>query len=249
MKAEAGPFRTALLALCFGVALAGCDRQSPQQADAPATTPPASTAGAPAEVVPEPGTVGETEPTPGAASASAAGTTEDSALAAKVRSALQADAGVSSSSIVVEARQGEVLLSGFVRDQDQIDKVIRVAESVEGVQKVANRINVNATAGTPGYPPGASTGGGQDSGESGGSGSGTSSSSEAGDSIITTKVKSALLADPGVRGSDIVVETREGEVLLSGFVHDSAQIDKAVQLAKGVEGVKKVTNKMTVKKS
>ena len=68
------------------------------------------------------------------------------------------------------------------------------------------------------------------------------------DSIVTTKVKTALLADDQVKGTDIVVETKKGEVLLSGFVRDQAQIDKAVKVAQGVEGVKKVTNKMTVKK-
>lgn len=57
-----------------------------------------------------------------------------------------------------------------------------------------------------------------------------------------------MLADEQVKGTDIVVETKKGEVLLSGFVRDQAQIDKAVKVAQGVEGVKKVTNKMTVKK-
>ena len=67
------------------------------------------------------------------------------------------------------------------------------------------------------------------------------------DSAITTKVKSALLADPDVKGLDIQVETNKGEVQLSGFVDSQAQIDRAISIARGVEGVNNVQNKMTLK--
>jgi len=84
-----------------------------------------------------------------------------------------------------------------------------------------------------------------------GSSSVSSAASSAGvvidDSIITTKVKSALLADPDIKGMDIVVETKKGEVLLSGFVKSQTQIDKALQVAGRIEGVKKVDNKMALK--
>lgn len=62
------------------------------------------------------------------------------------------------------------------------------------------------------------------------------------DSGITTKVKSALLAEKDVNSFDIKVKTFEGVVQLSGFVDSQWQIDKAVQVASGVNGVKKVTN-------
>lgn len=68
------------------------------------------------------------------------------------------------------------------------------------------------------------------------------------DSVITTKVKSTLLADASVKGMDAKVETHQGVVQLSGFVDNQAQLDRAVQIARGVEGVKDVENKMTVKK-
>ncbi len=68
------------------------------------------------------------------------------------------------------------------------------------------------------------------------------------DSVITTKVKSALLADASVKGMDPKVETHQGVVQLSGFVDSQAQLDRAVQIARGVQGVKDVENKMTVKK-
>lgn len=68
------------------------------------------------------------------------------------------------------------------------------------------------------------------------------------DTVITTKVKTALLADDAVKGMDISVTTAMGEVQLSGVVDNQMQIDKAVEVAKAVEGVQRVQNGMTVKK-
>lgn len=79
------------------------------------------------------------------------------------------------------------------------------------------------------------------------SGAGSSAGTVIDDSIITTRVKTALLADDKVKGTDINVETEQGEVMLSGFVESKPQMDEAVKIAQSVEGVKEVTNKMTVK--
>lgn len=68
------------------------------------------------------------------------------------------------------------------------------------------------------------------------------------DTVITTKVKTALLADDTVKGMDISVNTIMGEVQLTGVVDNQMQIDKAVEVAKAVEGVQRVQNGMTLKK-
>ena len=68
------------------------------------------------------------------------------------------------------------------------------------------------------------------------------------DAAVTGKVKAALLADADVKGTDINVETNKGDVMLSGFVESQAQIDKAATLAKTIEGVKQVSNKLEIKK-
>jgi osmotically-inducible protein OsmY len=67
------------------------------------------------------------------------------------------------------------------------------------------------------------------------------------DSFITTKVKAAMLAEPGLKSAEINVETFKGVVQLSGFVSSSADIAGAVRVAKGVEGVSSVKNDMRVK--
>ena len=67
------------------------------------------------------------------------------------------------------------------------------------------------------------------------------------DSVITAKVKSAILGDSTLKVNEINVETFKGVVQLSGFVQSQADIDKAVQVARGVAGVKSVKNDMRIK--
>ena len=67
------------------------------------------------------------------------------------------------------------------------------------------------------------------------------------DSVITTKVKAAILGEPGLKSSEINVETFKGAVQLSGFVNSRADIDKAVKLARSVKGVTAVDNGMQLK--
>lgn len=67
------------------------------------------------------------------------------------------------------------------------------------------------------------------------------------DSVVTTRVKSALLSDASIKSFDIAVVTRKNEVQLSGFVDNQAQIDRAIEITRGVEGVESVSNKMSIK--
>jgi len=66
------------------------------------------------------------------------------------------------------------------------------------------------------------------------------------DSVITTKVKTALIADTRVRGRDVSVETFKGRVLLSGIVRTPEERRAAQDIARSVSGVKEVNNKITV---
>ena len=62
------------------------------------------------------------------------------------------------------------------------------------------------------------------------------------DSWITTKVKSAILAEPSLKVTQITVETYKGVVQLSGFVDSPAAATRAVELAREVNGVTAVNN-------
>ena len=185
------------------ILVSGCNRQPDATATAPASSPAATPAVAPATT-----TVG-TE-------------IDDGVVTAKVKSALLADPDVRSFDIKVETRKGEVMLSGFVANQTQMDRASVVARGVEGVKDVANKMDLKQGAATVG--------------------------NSVDDGIITAKVKSALLADPNVKSFDIAVVTRKGETQLSGFVDSQAQVDRATELTRAVEGVKSVANEMSIKK-
>ena len=68
------------------------------------------------------------------------------------------------------------------------------------------------------------------------------------DSLITGRVKAALVADPELKAIEINVETFKGVVQLSGFVAAPDHIPKAVSLARGIAGVKNVRNDILVKR-
>jgi len=67
------------------------------------------------------------------------------------------------------------------------------------------------------------------------------------DSVITAKVKTQLASDDFLKSFQISVESRKGIVQLSGFVNSQKAVNKAGQIARGVEGVKSVRNDLIVK--
>lgn len=69
------------------------------------------------------------------------------------------------------------------------------------------------------------------------------------DSVITTKVKAAILNDPLLNASHIDVTTDKGVVKLSGTVDSEKSIGRAVEVAKSQENVKSVQTDLTVKAS
>lgn len=67
------------------------------------------------------------------------------------------------------------------------------------------------------------------------------------DSVITSKVKAAILDEPTLKVFEIKVETFKGVVQLSGFVSSPAAVNTAADVARGVRGVKSVRNDILLK--
>lgn len=169
----------------------------------------------------------DTPASAGPSGASAASSTigteiDDSVVTTKVKAALLNDSDVKSIDFKVETRKGDVLLSGFAANQSQIDRAIAVAQAVPGVKSVDNKVSLKGAPVTVG--------------------------NTVDDGIVTAQVKAALLADASVKSLDIAVVTRKNEVQLSGFVDSQVQIDRAVEVARGITGVNSVINDMKVKK-
>ena len=147
---------------------------------------------------------------------------DDSVVTTNVKSALLSDPEVKSLDFKVETRKGEVQLSGFVDNQAQLDRAVALTKAITGVRSVQNNVTLKTAT--------------------------TSVGNKVDDSIVTTRVKTALLADISIKSFDIAVVTRNGAVQLSGFVNNQSQIDNAVAIAKSAEGVSSVVNEMSVKK-
>ena len=67
------------------------------------------------------------------------------------------------------------------------------------------------------------------------------------DTVITTKVKAVLLADPDTKVLQVNVETFKGVVQLSGFVSTQAIASRAVELTRAIKGVTEVKNDMRLR--
>lgn len=67
------------------------------------------------------------------------------------------------------------------------------------------------------------------------------------DTLITTKVKAAIFNEPTLKSMEINVETFKGRVQLSGFVSTQANASTAVNVARGVTGVRDVKDDMRLK--
>ncbi len=147
---------------------------------------------------------------------------DDSVVTASTKSALLSDPAIKSFDLQVETRKGEVQLSGFVDNQAQVDRAIAVTRGVAGVKDIDNKLALKGEATTVG--------------------------NKLDDGIVTAKVKTALISDKYVKSFDIAVVTRKGEVQLSGFVDNQSQVDRALEVVRGVEGVSSVSNEMSIKK-
>ena len=147
---------------------------------------------------------------------------DDSVITSSVKSALLADADIKSFDFKVETRKGEVLLSGFVDNQSQLDRATAATRAVAGVRSIQNNVILKGAPTTVGKKVDAG--------------------------IITSKVKAALLGDPSIKSFDIAVVTRDDEVLLTGFVDNLTQVERAMEVARTIEGVRLVRNEMSIKK-
>jgi hyperosmotically inducible protein len=145
---------------------------------------------------------------------------DDGTIAASVKAQLVAEKGVPSTDINVEVYKGVVLLSGFVTAQAQKDAAGKIAGGVANVNKVRNEIAVHDA---------------------------TSMGTKLDDTVLVGKVKAALMDASDVKSGQINVEARGGIVQLGGFVTGEGMKARAIAIAKGVDGVKRVDDALFVK--
>ncbi len=131
------PGKVGLVALVLAAALAGCNRTPTDQAQESSTAPSSAS----------PATDGAGSAANGTASTDASrlqATVDDTTVTAKVKAALLASDGIQGTDISVETQQGVVILTGKVADASQAERATQIAQSVEGVRSVDNRLTTRA---------------------------------------------------------------------------------------------------------
>jgi hyperosmotically inducible protein len=146
---------------------------------------------------------------------------DDTAITASIQGSLIDDPVTKARQIEVETYRGVVQLSGYVDTSASKARAAEIAMKTKGVHRVDNNLDVRATDTTAG--------------------------TTIDDSMLTIKVKAALVGNPVTKAREINVETLRGVVQLSGFVDSSKEKDEATEVAKSVTGVKDVHNDLEVK--
>jgi len=152
---------------------------------------------------------------------------EDVTITGKVKTALMEDKAVSANEIDVDTVQGVVQLKGNVDSKAEAQRAVAIARKVAGVKQVKSFLKIVPN-------------------EKRASGEGRSAGQVLSDVTLTGKVKTALIEDKLVPASTINVDTVKGIVQLKGRVDSKAQAQRAVALARKVEGVKGVKSFLQV---
>ncbi|MGH8251486.1 MAG: BON domain-containing protein [Steroidobacteraceae bacterium] len=146
---------------------------------------------------------------------------DDAVVLTNVKSALIANPVTEGGEINVDVNRGVVQLNGFVDSADEKSSAGKLARKVDGVKDVENNLKVSEGSSTAGEV--------------------------IDDSVLTAKVKAALIENSDTKAHQINVETKNGVVQLGGFVDDAAAKAAAGSVAMSVKGVKNVKNDLQVK--
>ncbi len=146
---------------------------------------------------------------------------DDAALTTMVKAALVADSTTKARHIEVETFRGVVQLSGFVESNAERSAAVADAKKVTGVKSVRDNLQVRSSDRTAGVA--------------------------VDDTMLTTKVKAALVANPVTKARQINVTTVNGIVQLSGFVDSANEKSTATEVVRSVAGVQSIKNELETK--
>lgn len=147
----------------------------------------------------------------------------DAGITTSVKTKFASDDLVKARNINVDTQGGVVTLTGYVQNAQEEAKALQIAREQRGVTNVVDHLEIE--------PPAAPT---------------TGSDRLTGDPGITAEIKTKMLADTSVAGLKIDVDTKDGVVTLTGNLASQAEKARALEIARGVTGVTRVEDKLTV---
>lgn len=137
----------------------------------------------------------------------------DSWIKAKINNAwLQYDVDTFAK-LSTTVKEGRVLITGVVQKPEARVEAVRLVWQVEGVKQVMNEIRVADSEGVGGYVK---------------------------DQWITSRLRGAMLFDKNIQSINYTIDTVQGVVYLMGFAQDQAELNRVIELARTISGVKQV---------
>ena len=146
---------------------------------------------------------------------------DDSAITAKVKTALIDDKEINSTDLSLSTQRGVVTVEGFVTSRRQMERLDHLVRSITGVKQVINHLHLKPAQQT-------------------------NLKSYASDTATTSEIVARLLANKQVSSRHISVTTTRGTVLLTGDVSNRQQKNKAAEIARKVSGVRAVKNELSI---
>jgi hyperosmotically inducible protein len=169
----------------------------------------------------------------------------DSDITEAVKNKLKTDERVSASEIEVETKDGIVTLKGEVDTQADADRAIQLARSIPEVKSVNSNLKVEEVLTNKDVKERLEEGEEKAKKTVEKPSEGITGMAE--DAEITAKVKMKLAKDDVLSALKINVDTKNGEVTLTGTVKSELEAKRAIALAESVKDVKRVTSVLTVK--
>ena len=206
----------------------------------------------------------------GALAFSVACSQTDSGITSAVKSKMAADDTVKASEINVDTHNHVVTLNGTVGSKAEKERAAMIARNTKGVNSVVDDVTVGRPVATSGsydrdravdrdrnYSESArQTGTAHDTKvkteakthdtKAKSEGAAEKSGEVLSDAAITTAVKTKFLAESGVPGTTIDVDTNNHVVTLTGTVKSKAESQKAMTIARETKGVKRVVNHLKI---
>lgn len=162
---------------------------------------------------------------------------DDSVITTKVKSLFVKDKQVRARDIEVKTVNGVVELSGTARSKQEASRAASIARKVKGVKSVKNDIQVAAKQTTSSR---------EKTADKDRPATTKGSDQPVDDTVITTKLKALFVKDKDVSFRTIEVKTVNGVVHLGGTAKSKQEADKAVSMARDIQGVKSVKNDIRV---
>lgn len=122
--------------------------------------------------------------------------------------------------VEITVREGRVLLSGTVDKPEQQIEAIRLSWEVSGVKEVIDKMDVGEGNGFFGYM---------------------------GDSWLTTKMRTAMLADRDIRSVNYTIKTVRGVMYIMGIALSTKELERVITRARNMAGVERVVSYVRIR--